>query len=182
MSALFIIAACSMRKRLPVPPRRCLRAIMGRSINLRAIAWRSVLQESTERGVTAGDLYAGGYWSVVRDLPILAERAGFRPEFFVASAGYGLVPANRPVLGYSATFTAGHPDSVLYRSVTTVSRCRRPDRNGGSTSTGRTVRYRPRHFRSQHLPHRTFTRLFWSLRLHRTWMRCRRTFAARQSL
>ena len=113
MSALFIIAACSRRKRLPVPPRRCLRAITGRSINLRATAWRSVLHESTERGVAAGDLYAGEYWSVIRGLSTLAERAGFCPEFFVASAGYGLVPANRPVLGYSATFTAGHPDSVL---------------------------------------------------------------------
>jgi hypothetical protein len=57
-------------------------------------------------------LYAGEYWSVAKDLPILAQEAGFEPSLWVMSAGYGLVPANTYIYPYSATFASAELDSV----------------------------------------------------------------------
>ena len=109
---LLLIAACSTTKRAPVPVQRCLRSVGGNSLEQRAVAWRQRLADSAVDGIPAVDLYGGGYWSVVRNLPRLAAHAGFETSLCVASAGYGLVPGDQRLLGYSATFGKGHPDSV----------------------------------------------------------------------
>jgi hypothetical protein len=49
---------------------------------------------------------------VVRELPSLAESRGWRTELWIASAGYGLIPAYAPIVPYSATFAPGLPDSI----------------------------------------------------------------------
>ena len=113
MSTLFIVAACSTRKRLRVPPHRRLGEVGARSLERRASVWGRRLAESDDPSVSAADLYCGGYWSVVRDLPSAADKAGFTARVFVASAGYGLIPASRMVRGYSATFSTRHADSVI---------------------------------------------------------------------
>jgi len=58
-------------------------------------------------------LYAGEHWSVVMGLPEVARASGFKPHLWVASAGYGLIPANAAIRPYSATFARGDDDSVI---------------------------------------------------------------------
>ena len=70
--------------------------------------------------VPAADLYGGDHWSVAKTLPDVAEASGFDAHLWVASAGYGLVPADAPLRPYSATFAAGHSDSVLVSSTDSV--------------------------------------------------------------
>lgn len=60
----------------------------------------------------ARHLYLGDHWSVIRSLPQVAAAQGWRPQLWVASAGYGLVIDNALLLPYSATFSFGHRDSV----------------------------------------------------------------------
>jgi hypothetical protein len=107
-----ILASCAERKRLSVPPALRLASIRGRDIRERAARWWQRLMDHPSETLAATDLYAGGHWSVVRRLPDVARARGLRPELWVISAGYGLVPATASLHAYSATFAPGHPDSV----------------------------------------------------------------------
>jgi hypothetical protein len=62
------------------------------------------------------DLYAGDHWRVVRTLPDAGLAAGYEPELWVLSAGYGLVSGTAPLHAYSATFASGHQDSIAERT------------------------------------------------------------------
>jgi hypothetical protein len=61
---------------------------------------------------SAEELYQGGYWTIVRALPMVATEMGWRPKLWVASAGYGIVSNTEKLVPYSATFATGHADSV----------------------------------------------------------------------
>jgi hypothetical protein len=110
---LHIIASCTDRKRGQIPVALRLRSVRESDIEARARAWWKRLQEEDHATVMAEDLYAGDHWHVVRELPGVAEAAGYKPCLWVASAGYGLIRAESPVRPYSATFTRGHEDSVV---------------------------------------------------------------------
>lgn len=110
---LHIIASCSDRKRLPVPARLRLRSVRSTLLADRADRWWQQLSRDTSPVLPAERLYLGEHWAVCRTLLDLAPAAGYRPELWVASAGYGLVPANAALHAYSATFASGHPDSVV---------------------------------------------------------------------
>jgi hypothetical protein len=107
---LHIIASCADRKRHPPAVR--LRDIEGGSVALRFSAWRAAVIRSNGPRVRAEELYQGGYWSVVRELPELAARMGWEPRLWIASAGYGVVDSDKQLVSYSATFSSGHEDSV----------------------------------------------------------------------
>ena len=78
----------------------------------RFAAWgRAIRRIDGERAV-AEELYQGGYWSVVRELPVVAATMGWHPQLWISSAGYGVVKSTKRVVPYSATFAAGHADSV----------------------------------------------------------------------
>jgi hypothetical protein len=62
--------------------------------------------------MAAEDLYCGQHWAVVRGLPAVARAAGYQADLWVASAGYGLLPAWAQIRSYSATFAASQRDSV----------------------------------------------------------------------
>ncbi|WP_375770403.1 hypothetical protein NR798_05775 [Archangium gephyra] len=110
---LHIIASCTDRKRAPVPLELHLRALREREPERRARRWWRNLWEHPHPTQPACDLYAGDHWRVVKELPALATEARFHPRLWVASAGYGLIPADAPVRPYSATFARGHADSVV---------------------------------------------------------------------
>lgn len=55
----------------------------------------------------AAEVYAGQHWAAAKAAGGLADSA------WVASAGYGLIPFDAPVVSYSATFALGDPDSVV---------------------------------------------------------------------
>lgn len=82
------------------------------ALEARYAAWREALKRATSR-TAAEELYKGGYWSVVRSLPAIAERTGWRSSLWISSAGYGVVPSDKRLVAYSATFARGHADSVV---------------------------------------------------------------------
>jgi len=111
-----IIASCTDRKREEVPDSLRLRAVSAPTIEQRAHRWWKHLHESKHPTTQAVKLYAGDHWRVVQELPAVAEAAGFKPSLWVASAGYGLIPAKTPIRPYSATFARGREDSIVQES------------------------------------------------------------------
>lgn len=105
-----IVASCTDRKRAAILPELRLREIevgVGR-----AAAWLERLGCSAGTSKPARALYGGEHWQLALGLEAeLAERHG-DVALWVASAGYGLVSADAPLLAYSATFAPKHPDSV----------------------------------------------------------------------
>lgn len=117
-SKLHIIASCTHRKFRPVPANRQLRAVSASSLKERARRWCRELRAAEEAEfVEAEGLYAGHHWTVVRELRGIAQRKGWHPEMWVASAGYGLVPFGAPIASYSATFAGGVEDSVSVSGI-----------------------------------------------------------------
>jgi hypothetical protein len=107
-----VIVTCSNRKSGPIPTRLQLGQVSGRSAAQRASRWIARLTEAT-RGANreALDLYAGEHWSVARQCPSL-HRPGEVVRLWACSAGYGLIPAEAPIVPYHATLTPGQADSV----------------------------------------------------------------------
>ncbi|ADO74647.1 hypothetical protein [Stigmatella aurantiaca] len=109
---LHIIASCTDRKRMTVPDTLRLRSVTASGIEARARQWWARLEQPAAPPVRALELYAGDHWRIIRELPAMATAAGFSPKLWIASAGYGLIPANAVIQPYSATFAPGKPDSV----------------------------------------------------------------------
>lgn len=107
-----IVASCADRKLLSVPKERRLRSHHARGSVSRFDSFLSALRNASGETRSARELYAGPYWAVVRQLPDVAGDAGLDARLWVASAGYGLVPADALLHGYSATFRSGERDSV----------------------------------------------------------------------
>ena len=108
---LHIVVTCAHRKHHPVPASLHLRRVTTTRAAARVTQWTGRLTSCTTETVQAGDLYAGEHWEIARTLPALA--AGFtRPTLWVASAGWGLIPADAQIRPYAATFSPRHPDSV----------------------------------------------------------------------
>jgi hypothetical protein len=111
-ATVHVIVTCSNRKSRPIPARLQLGQVPGRSAAQRARSWIARLAgTSSTTQVTALDLYAGEHWSVAREFPAL-HRPGEDIRLWACSAGYGLIPAEAPVMPYHATLTPGQADSV----------------------------------------------------------------------
>ena len=108
--SLHIVATCSDRKSHPATIR--LRDAVGRSVPERFASWRAAVRDAKGQRTVAEELYQGGYWTVVRDLPVVATAMGWKPTLWVSSAGYGVVSNTKKLVPYSATFQTGHADSV----------------------------------------------------------------------
>jgi hypothetical protein len=108
---LHVIAACTDRKTLPIQL-RFGKVAAGRRGETRAKTWWRALRSLKADTRPALDTYAGDHWSVVRSLPHEAWKRGWHATLWVLSAGYGLLPAETLIHGYSATFAYGHNDSV----------------------------------------------------------------------
>ena len=79
-------------------------------VHARVARWARALQDSQAPTRRARDLYSGDHWSVSAGLH---APSGPRPiSVWVASAGYGLVGIDAPLIPYAATFRAGETDSV----------------------------------------------------------------------
>jgi hypothetical protein len=110
-----IVASCADRKVVAVPKERRLGSYRSHASVSRFESFVRALRAASGETRAARDLYAGPYWSVVRDLPDVAAAAGVEAKLWVASAGYGLVPGDVALHGYSATFRSGVADSVPTR-------------------------------------------------------------------
>jgi hypothetical protein len=103
---LHIVVTCANRKRHAVAPPLRLGSLGQRRPAARFATWTTRLGSSTHPRYPALDLYAGEHWQVVRSLT--SDTAlGARVVLWVASAGYGLIPADVAICAYGATFSAG---------------------------------------------------------------------------
>jgi hypothetical protein len=78
----------------------------------RLARWTKSLEKSAAPMVKVRDLYCGDSWSIVRSLmenPPLGQAI----NWWVASAGYGVLRPSESVAPYSATFSRTREDSVL---------------------------------------------------------------------
>src|SRR5687768_9464542 len=97
-----LVVTCAKRKSLPVADGLHLGKVLPEApIQERAAAWLRRLQAHEGPTTSAAELYIGEQWFVLRDF--LREAPEVR--LWVCSAGYGLVPGDAPVAGYSATFS-----------------------------------------------------------------------------
>jgi len=111
-ATVHVIVTCANRKSRPIPAELQLGEVTGRSTGERARRWIARLaQADTAPQIPALDLYAGEHWSVARELPRL-HRPGEVIHLWACSAGYGLIPAEAPLMPYHATLTPGQADSV----------------------------------------------------------------------
>lgn len=109
-----IIAACTDSKTQQIPMSLRLRGLREPRLHARMVAWRQHLATVSSTAVAAIDLYKGPHWAIIRTLPA-AVPSHVRCELWVASAGYGLVPATALLKPYSATFASQQDDSVHRR-------------------------------------------------------------------
>src|SRR5687768_1599285 len=107
MVAVNAVFTCTQRKTGGIPAANSI-ARFGGAINERARKWTRHLDRESKNAIPARDVYCGEHWDAVRGLfgPKQSE------EVWVTSAGYGLIPADAPIVPYSATFSGGQPDSV----------------------------------------------------------------------
>lgn len=119
-----IILNCTNRKRKDASTdNQRLRDVPLAPTTTRAGAWVETVSRAPTWG-SARDLYLGEYWQAGLDL---AKTSAHRrcTEVYVLSAGLGLVHSDASVPGYAATFTCGHPDSVLLGQSETPTDVRR---------------------------------------------------------
>lgn len=107
---LHLVVTCTNRKRHGIPSDLRLRTVPERRPAERFAAWTSRLASSGSERYPAIDLYAGEHWQVVHDL--LQAPVAKTARLWIASAGYGLIPAGAAICAYSATFAASVPDSI----------------------------------------------------------------------
>jgi hypothetical protein len=112
-----IIVSCTERKRAIVPERLHLGSLADGEPSARAREWWSRLAAYQGARWPANDLYCGEHWTLARRSLEALTSAGHAAQLWVASAGYGLIPACAPLCPYSATFAQGAPDSVTRGNV-----------------------------------------------------------------
>ena len=76
-----------------------------------ASTWLDRIATARSQG-SARELYKGPGWTASLDLIATLEATDAQVDWRILSAGYGLLGPEEPVARYSATFLAGHPDSV----------------------------------------------------------------------
>lgn len=115
----YLVASCTERKRAVIPEGLHLRNLATAALSNRVDRWWERLEQtSAVARHPAVNLYGGEHWTYAQhSLEALRDR-GQPAELWVASAGYGLVPASARLSPYSATFTSGSPDSVVQDAST----------------------------------------------------------------
>lgn len=107
-----VVVTCTERKSAPIPRELLLRTVTGKTVEERAAAWIKRLKSRSLGRIPVSRLYSGDHWSVVLSLPKVAAGSGLSAQFWVCSAGYGLLSMGSEVSPYSATFSPNARDYV----------------------------------------------------------------------
>jgi len=110
VGTLHVVLTCTNRKRRNAAGSLRLGALTG-SVEERASAWIDRVSGAT-LDIEAERLYAGEYWTAGMALRGTA-RNRFDVRVWVLSAGFGLIGVSQRICAYGATFSSGHPDSVV---------------------------------------------------------------------
>ncbi len=106
-----VVVSCTKSKRLIADPDRCLSNQERLCLQEALSNWKNALGKSLIK-LPAKRLYKGVSWSYV----LAAHDIKPEFEFYVASAGCGLVPFHHELPGYQASFSMG-PDQVSYATT-----------------------------------------------------------------
>jgi hypothetical protein len=115
---LNILVSCSNRKSLDVLADLQFRNVAGATVEERLENWIARVDSANFKRVPAKHVYQGDHWQVCLGLVDVAAKIGIQAELWIGSAGYGLLHWRDAILGYSATFSARHEDSVLHGAAT----------------------------------------------------------------
>ena len=108
---LTIVVPCTNRKSA-TPSDSCrARELPDAPVMERQREWLRRLDAEDQR-MPLDRLYAGDAWARAVSLQAVAHNAGFDPQFFVASAGLGLVHVSKEAPAYGATFDRTSEDAV----------------------------------------------------------------------
>lgn len=110
--AVNLIVSCTNRKRHEAPAQTVVHGVGGASLAERLKYWKTNLRTAATAEYSAGDLYMGDHWSVVRSIPTAAEQSGLKVNTWICSAGYGLIGPATPIKPYRATFARSELDYV----------------------------------------------------------------------
>jgi hypothetical protein len=107
-----LIVTCSRSKCQPATTGLKIRSMAQMPINKRVISWISRLKEGVGEQIPVSNLYKGDSWAnAMRACHRVVDSGGSN---WVCSAGYGLVPQTAKLFPYSATFSPGDPDTIVY--------------------------------------------------------------------
>ena len=112
ISKLHIFSTCTNVKSYPVPAECQLGQFEGQPVDRAVQQWWQNLNSKRFHRVTAEKLYVGSHWKETLAAVTEAKQRDFDTEFWVLSAGWGLLAAERKISPYAATFTAGADDNV----------------------------------------------------------------------
>lgn len=95
-----------------------MRSVHAYDLDRRFEAWQRALSGHPAHMTEASNMYWGDHWSIARELSRTASARGWQVRLWVASAGYGLIPATAAIAPYSATFAPRHADSIAASDAT----------------------------------------------------------------
>lgn len=107
-----IVTNCTNRKAVTPPPSCVASRLRARTLEGFAHEWRRNLSEATERR-PAGSLYLGRGFLEARNAWESARARFASADFYIVSAGLGLVSAEQRAPAYSITASPSGPDSVV---------------------------------------------------------------------
>jgi hypothetical protein len=108
---LTIVVTCTDRKLVAPSETLMARSLPVATVSERVGEWVGRVRAARHASRLL-DLYKGESWAQAKRLAHTAEKTGFDPEFFVASAGLGLRAGDEYGPSYAATFARGQLDSV----------------------------------------------------------------------
>lgn len=112
-----IVVPCTASKHEPVGGLRIAQVVGGQTdAQERFRGWREAVSAS-KKALKARDLYAGPRWQASMRIATAADGPRRDVDLYIASAGLGLIRADRRVPSYSATFSRGSDDSVVAPSI-----------------------------------------------------------------
>ena len=103
-----LIVTCANRKRHDIPAGLRLDDVRDQRPGQRFAVWTRRLMDAPPVAA-ATDMNAGEHWCQAQTLPGIV---GPHATLWIASAGYGLIPATATIRPYAATFAPNTPDSV----------------------------------------------------------------------
>src|SRR5690349_15061048 len=109
IAALNLVVSCTARKSVNgaiVAARNATSAQFERRIE----KWTEALEQCEFQLLQARDLYCGDSWATIRTA---IHKPSFIVDWWIVSAGYGLIRSDELIAPYSATFVRGHEDSVV---------------------------------------------------------------------
>ena len=116
MRELHVVSSCTFTKRF-TPTEECsLRSCVGRPWEKGLEYWLKHVQNRNLPHYVADHLYQGSHWKETHTCLQEAEKAGYKPNFWILSAGCGFVKATEEIPAYSATFSSQGEDSIHHLS------------------------------------------------------------------